>query len=42
MGNVEAKEFVYTTQGHEIRGGCMGMGGGCRVEGNKGGEMGQL
>ena len=42
MGNGEAKELIYTTHGHELRGGMM-VGMGCRVEGNKEEEkMGQL
>ena len=42
MGNVEAKELICTTHGHELKGGeCWGEVA-CRVEGNKGGKMGQL
>ena len=36
MGNVEAKEFICMTNGHELRGGREG-GRGYRVERNKGG-----
>ena len=32
VGNVEAKELICTTQGHELSGGML-VGGGCRVEG---------
>ena len=39
MGNGEAKELIYTTHGHELRGrgggGCWRVEG-CRVEGDKG------
>ena len=47
MGNGEAKELVCMTHGHELRGAGMQVGEGrwerlCRVEVNKGGEMGQL
>ena len=42
MGNGEAKELIYMTDGHELRWGNDG-GGGCRVEGNKWEKkMGQL
>ena len=41
MGNVDNKEFICTTHGHELRGGDV-SGGMCRVEGNERGEMGQL
>ena len=38
IGNVEAKELIYTTHGHELRGGMLeGWGG--RVEGIKGGKI---
>ena len=47
MGSGESKELVCTTHGHELRGAGMQVGEGrwerlCRVEVNKGGEMGQL
>ena len=43
MGNGEAKELICVTHGHELKwGGESGWEGVCRVEGNKGGEMGQL
>ena len=43
VGNVEAKELICMTHGHEIRWRRgIQMGEGCRAEGNKGGEMGQL
>ena len=43
IGNVEAKELICTTHGHELRGWGMLVGGMCRVEGNKGKKkMGQL
>ena len=35
MGNGEAKELVCTTHGHELSGGGMLVGGGCRAEGDK-------
>ena len=35
IGNVEAKELICTTHGHELRGQML-MGRGCRAEGNKG------
>ena len=41
VGNVEAKDLTHMTHGHELRGGC-GREGVCRVEGNKGGKLGQL
>ena len=41
MGNGEAKELICMTYGHELRWGNEG-GRGCRVEGNKEGEMGLL
>ena len=34
----EAKELIGTTHGHELREEGMLEGGGCRVEGDKGGE----
>ena len=37
VGNVEAKELISMTHGHELRGG-MQVGGRCRAEGNKRGE----
>ena len=43
MGNGEAKELICTTHEHELREGGMLVGGGCRVEGNKGvKKIGQL
>ena len=45
IGNVEAKELIYTTCEHELRQGReqgVLVGGRCRVEGNEGGEMGKL
>ena len=41
IGNVEAKELIRMTQGHELKGG-MWVGRVCRVKGSEGGEMGQL
>ena len=38
MGNVEAKELICTTHGHELKRGECGWEGVCGVEGNKGGE----
>ena len=35
MGNVEAKEHIYRTDGHELMGEDTG-GRGCRAEGDKG------
>ena len=35
IGNVEAKELICTTHGHELRGGECGREGVCRAEGNK-------
>ena len=35
IGNGEAKELICMTHGHELRGGML-VGGGCRVEGDKG------
>ena len=37
IGNGEAKEFICTAHGHELRWGMLG-GGECRAEGNKGEE----
>ena len=37
IGNVEAKELICTTHGHELRGVGCGWEGSCRAEGNKGG-----
>ena len=42
IGNVEAKELIRMTYGHELRGGGLQVGGWYRAEGNKGGKMGQL
>ena len=43
VGSGEAKEFICTTHGHELRWGNSGGRVGCRVEGNKGErKMGQL
>ena len=43
MGNGEAKEFICTTHGHELRVGECWWKGGFRVEGVKGEKiMGQL
>ena len=42
MGNVEAKELIYMTHGHELRVGGCGWEGASRAEWNKGGKMGQL
>ena len=42
MGNGEAKELMCTSHEHELRRGGMLVGGVNRVEGNKGGDMGQL
>ena len=39
MGNRKAKELICMTHGHELRGGML-MGGGCGVEGGKGGKWG--
>ena len=39
MGNGEAKELICTTLGHELKWG-KAVGGGCRAEGNQGGENG--
>ena len=41
-GNVETKEFICRTHGHELKGRGCGWEGVCRVEGNKGGKMEQL
>ena len=40
--NVEAKEPICPTHGHELRWGGMLVGVGCRAEGNKVGEVGEL
>ena len=37
IGNVEAKELICTTHGHELKGRML-EGGECRVEGDKGEE----
>ena len=43
IGNVEAKELICTTHGHEVRGEWNAGGRGYRAEGNKGEKkMGQL
>ena len=39
--NVEAKELICMTHGHELKGEC-GWEGSCREERDKGGKMGQL
>ena len=41
IGNVEAKELIYMTHGHELKAEC-GWEGVCRAERNKGEGMGQL
>ena len=41
IGNVEARELVCMTHGHELQGGNVG-GRGDRMEWSEGGEMGQL
>ena len=41
IGNVEAKELICISSGHELKGEC-GWKGECRAEGNKGRKMGQL
>ena len=41
MGNVEAKELICMTHGHELQGGMWEEGVG-RMEWSEGGEMGQL
>ena len=38
IGNVEAKELICMTHGHELKGGY----GVCRAEGSEGRKMGQL
>ena len=40
MGNVEAKELIRMTHGHELRRVRNAGGGRCRAEGNKGGGNG--
>ena len=42
VGNVEAKELISMTHGHELKWGECGREGVCRVERNRGGKMGQL
>ena len=42
VGNVEAKELICMTHGHELQGGGDEKGGVCRMEWSEGGEMGQL
>ena len=42
VGNVEAKELVGMTHGHEVQWGECGREGVGRMEWNEGGEMGQL
>ena len=42
VGNVEAKELISMTHGHELWGGECGIEGVCRAEGSEWGEMGQL
>ena len=42
IGNIEAKELTCINHGHKLKGGECGSEGLCRVEGNKGGETGQL
>ena len=37
IGNREAKELIYTTHGHELKGGCW-RAEGCGAEGGKRGE----
>ena len=39
--NVEAKELIYMTHGHELKVGIAGGKGGYWVEGDKGGKLGQ-
>ena len=41
VGNVEAKELIRMTHGHELNGGECWWKGVCRVEGSEGGKMGQ-
>ena len=41
IGNVEAKELICMTHGHELKGG-MWVGGVCMADWNKEGKMGQL
>ena len=42
IGNGEAKELIYMTHGHELRGEGMWVEGVFRAAGNKEGEMGQM
>ena len=42
VGNVEAKELISMTHGHELEGGNVGGKGVGRMELSEGGEMGQL
>ena len=39
IGNVEAKELISMTPGHELKGGMWAGGGICREEGSEGGKM---
>ena len=41
VGNVEAKELISMTHGHELKRLC-GWEGVCRMEGSEGGKIGQL
>ena len=38
IGNVEAKELICMTHGHELKGGEFGWKGVCRAEENRGGN----
>ena len=42
MGNVEAKELICTTHGHELKAGNVGGRGYAGQKGKGGGEMGPL
>ena len=42
IGNIEAKELISMTYGHELWGGECGREGVCRMEWSEGGKMGQL
>ena len=42
IGNVEAKELISMTHGHELKGGECGREGVGRMEWSEGAEMGQL
>ena len=42
IGNVEAKEIICMSHGHELKGGKCGWERVFRAQGNKGGKMGQL